>query len=120
MKGILSVEGAVEKFRNSQIIEIFILSISHLLLDLFSLIKLACFEGGSTLFEQALQAIVVKCKLNVSYFIHVLGYALVSVLLHEPFLDFMAQILFKLHYAVLIGNIFLLKELHVLFTGNLV
>ena len=31
----------------------------------------------------------------------------------------MAQILFKLHYAVLIGNIFLLKELHVLFTGNL-
>ena len=88
------------------------------MLDLFGLIKLTCFEGGTSFFEQALEAVVVECELNVSDFIHVLGNALVSVLSHKPFFDFMTQILLKLHHSVFFPHVFIRKELHVLSASN--
>ena len=96
------MESAIEELGHSKIFELRVLYFCHFLFNVICLFELAFFEEVCTFLQLCHHIIVIKSKLKISHRI-LCGRIFVSVIVTDPFLNFLDHVLLKFHHYVFLS-----------------
>jgi len=93
--GVLVVERAIKHFGCRQLLQIIIFVLCHLVLDSACFFKLTSLQSECPVAQHMHEWSVVESQLEVGDMVYSLGHAQLVIILHQPFLNFIRQILLE-------------------------